>query len=123
MQKPSIFPHNRSRFHPAKKKKRKIRNTSLFIYYNFYIHYFPKLSVFLRDDEVYAAKNARCAAKKARCRRFTQRKNERQIRSETQGIRGNSARSKKTNTIITFIGRKNIGECVNKAKIGQRGQS
>lgn len=69
MQKPSIFPHNRSRFHPAKKKKRKIRNTSLFIYYNFYIHYFPKLSVFLCDDAWRAARNAWYAAKTKGARR------------------------------------------------------
>ena len=49
-----IFPTQSESFSSDKKKKRKIRNTSLFIYYNFYIHYFPKLSVFLREDVQYA---------------------------------------------------------------------
>lgn len=74
------FPTQSELFSSGKKKKRKIRNTSLFIYYNFYIHYFPKLSVFLREDVQYATlygtrrKAHGTQRKKAWCRRSAQRK-------------------------------------------------
>lgn len=101
------FPTQSQLFSSGKKKKRKIRNTSLFIYYNFYIHYFPKLSVFLREDVQYATlygtrRKAHGARRKAYDaqqkiawrKRVARCKNERQTRNATQCIRGNSTRRK-----------------------------
>ena len=91
------FPTQSQPFSSDKKKKRKIRNTSLFIYYNFYIHYFPKLSVFLCSDVRYvtlygAQRKAHGARRKAYDaqqkiawrKRVARCKNERQTRNATQ---------------------------------------